>query len=123
MKVEGRPIRVERIWIPPKRGENWSPFTNIILTDRLVLIPTFNHDHPQYVQRAVQTYKRLLPDHHVATVDMTSMDKLGGSLHCLSCPIPSFANLPKGTMDYEQVIALSKNSPAKLINAAGELEQ
>ena len=122
VKVKGRPLRVERVWIPPRRGENWSPFTNIILTDRLVLIPTFKRDPPQYVRQAVQTYKRLLPDHHVATIDMTSMEKLGGSLHCLSCPIPSFAELPKDTMSFEQVIALSKKTPAKMINAVGELK-
>ena len=121
VKVDGRPLRVERIWIPPKRGESWSPFTNIILTDRLVLIPTFKHDPPQYVQRAIQTYKRLLPNNHVATVDMTSMEKLGGSLHCLSCPIPSFAELPKDTMSFEQVTALVKKLPAKMIDTVGEL--
>ena len=112
-KVDGRPLRVERIWIPPRRGENWSPFTNIILTDGLVLIPTYNHDLPQYVNAAVQAYKRLLPNHQVTTVDMTSMEKLRGSLHCLFCPIPSFAELPKDTMSFEQVIALANKSPVK----------
>ena len=121
-KVDGRPLRVERIWIPPRRGENWSPFTNIILTDGLVLIPTYNHDPPQYVKAAVQTYKRLLPNHQVTTVDMTSMDKLGGSLHCLSCPIPSFAELPKDTMSFQQVIALSNKSPVKMLDSVGELK-
>lgn len=113
VKVAGRPLSVERIWIPPRRGENWSPFTNIILTDRLVLVPTFKYDPPQYVQSAVQTYQRLLPHHQVATVDMTSMDKLGGSLHCLSCPIPSFAELPKNLMSFEQANSLAKKLPVK----------
>ena len=113
-KVDGRPLRVERIWTPPRRGENWSPFTNIILTDSLVLIPTYRNDPPQYVKSALQTYKRLLPSHKVATVDMTSMEKLGGSLHCLSCPIPSFAELPKGTMSFEQVRELKTKSPVKI---------
>ena len=35
------------------------------------------------------------------------MDKLGGSLHCLSCPIPFFAELPKGLMSFEQANALA----------------
>ena len=112
VNVDGRPLRVERVWIPPRRGEHWSAFTNIILTDRLVLVPTYEHDPPQYVQRAVQTYQRLLPHHHVQTVDMTSMDKLGGSLHCLSCPIPSFAELPKGMLSFKQASALANRLPA-----------
>ena len=110
--VDGRPLRVERVWIPPRRGEHWSAFTNIILTDRLVLIPTYHHDPPQYVQSAVQTYQRLLPHHHVATVDMTLMDKLGGSLHCLSCPIPFFAELPKGLLSFKQASAPANRLPA-----------
>ena len=110
--VDGRPLRVERVWIPPRRGEHWSAFTNIILTDRLVLVPTYEHDPPQYVKSALQTYRRLLPHHHVATVDMTSMDKLGGSLHCLSCPIPSFAKLPKGTLSFKQASVVANRLPA-----------
>ena len=38
---------------------------------------------------------------------MTSMDKLGVSLHCLSCPIPFFAELPKGLISFEQATALA----------------
>ena len=113
VKMDGRPLRVERIWIPPRRGENWSPFTNIILTDRLVLIPTFDNDPPAYVQRAVKTYKSLLPEHHVVTIDMTSMEKLGGSLHCLSCPLPSFAEMPKGMVSFQQALARVRKSPVK----------
>ena len=74
------------------------------------------------MKAAVQTYKRLLPNHQIKTVDMTSMDKLGGSLHCLSCPIPSFAELPKDTMSFQQVLALSNKSPVKMIDAVGELK-
>ena len=122
VNVDGRRLRVERIWIPPRRGENWSPFTNVILTESLVLIPIFKFDPPQYVQKAVQKYQRLLPNHHVATVDMTSMEKLGGSLHCLSCPIPSFAQLPKDTMSFKQVLALANKLPTKMTEEVGELK-
>ena len=104
-KVDGRPLRVERIWIPPRRGQNWSSYTNIILTDRLVLLPTYQSDSPRYVQNAISTYKRLLPKHHVATIDMTSMEKLGGSLHCLSSSLPRFGKLPKGMLSFKEAAA------------------
>ena len=99
-RIEGKPLRVERIWIPPRRNEHWSAYTNVILTDRLVLIPTYRSDPPAYITEAVNTYRRLLPRHHVATIDMTLMDKLGGALHCLSCSIPSFAQLPQGLQTF-----------------------
>lgn len=104
IKLDGKPLRVERIAIPPRRDEHWSTYTNIILTDRLVLIPTLQSDPPGYVRAAISQYRRLLPNHHVATVDMTAMDKLGGSLHCLSCPIPEFATLPKGMLSFDQAL-------------------
>ena len=66
VNMDGRPLRVERVWIPPRRGEHWSAYTNIILTDRLVLVPTYEHNPPRYLQSALQTYQRLLPHHQVA---------------------------------------------------------
>ena len=103
--IDGKPLRVERVAIPPRRGEHWSSYTNIILTDRLVLIPTLKSDPPGYAQSAVAHYRKLLPDHNVDTIDMTSMDKIGGSLHCLSCPIPMFAELPKGLLSFREAVA------------------
>ena len=29
--VDGRPLRVERIWIPPRRVQHWSSYTNTCL--------------------------------------------------------------------------------------------
>ena len=102
VKLDHRPLRVERIWIPPRQGEHWTPYTNIILTDKLVLLPTYQSDPPKYVKAAVQTYRKLLPKHQVKTIDMTSMKKLGGSLHCLSCSLPAFADLPQGLLTFEE---------------------
>ena len=105
VKLDGRPLRVERIWIPPRRGESWSSYANIILSDQLVLVPVLDTDPPNYVKQAVQTYRRLLPNHHVDTINMTAMDRLGGSLHCLTCPLPEFAPLPKGLIGFEEAVA------------------
>ncbi len=106
--VGGKPMRVERILVPPRQEKYWSPYTNIVLTDRLVLMPTFESDPPSYVQRAVETYRRLLPEHHVATIDMSSMSRLEGSLHCLTCNVPEFASMPKGLISFQE--ALRKSS-------------
>lgn len=101
LKVDGKPMRVERILVPPRQDKYWSPYTNIVLTDRLVLMPTFQSDPPSYVERAVNTYRRLLPSHHVTTIDMSSMSKLEGSLHCLSCNVPEFATMPQNRVSFQ----------------------
>ena len=122
-KVDGRPLRVERIWIPPRRGENWSPFTNIILTDRLVLIPTYNHDPPQYVKAAVQTYRRSTtqPPNQNRRHDLDG--QTWRLIALLILPHPFVRRIcPKDTMSFQQVIALSNKSPVKMIDAVGELK-
>ena len=102
VKVDGRPMRVDRIDIPPRQDKYWSPYTNVIFANDLVLIPTYKSDSPVLVNRAIQTYRRLLPGKEVDTIDMTSMQKLEGALHCLSVNVPKFVDLPVGTLTARQ---------------------
>ena len=104
LKVDGKPLRVERIQVPPRRGKHWSPYTNVILTDKVVLIPVLDSDPRGFQAHALQVYRRLLPDHQVDTINMTSMAKLQGSLHCLSCNVPSFAKLPTGILGFAEAL-------------------
>ena len=102
VEVDGRPMRVDRIDIPPRQGKYWSPYTNVIFANDLVLIPTYKSDPPALINRAIQTYRRLLPGKEVDTIDMTSMKKLEGALHCLSINVPEFVNLPEGMLSAQQ---------------------
>ena len=102
VQVDGKPMRVDRIDIPPRQDKFWSPYTNVIFANDLVLIPIYKKDSPALVNRAVQTYQRLLPGKHVDTIDMTSMEKLEGALHCLSLNVPEFVNLPAGILTAQQ---------------------
>ena len=102
VQVDGRPMRVDRIDIPPRQDKYWSPYTNVIFANDLVLIPIYKSDSPVLVNRAIETYRRLLPGKEVDTIDMTSMQKLEGALHCLSINVPEFVNLPTGTLTAQQ---------------------
>ena len=73
-------------------------------------------DRPSYIKEAIKTYRRLLPKHSVKTIDMTSMYRLGGSLHCLSCPIPSFAKLPPKTLTFREAVVKQNLRPARKRN-------
>ena len=103
VKVEGKPMRVERIRIPPRQGKYWSPYTNVIFANKLVLMPVYKSDPPEIVRNAIKTYRRLLPGVHVDTVDMTTMQKLEGALHCMSINVPEFAELPTGMLSFSEV--------------------
>lgn len=106
--VNGKPMQVSRIAIPPRDGDAWSTYTNAIFTDKLVLVPTMRSDGDRYISQAVKTYQKLLPNHHIATVDITSMKQLQGSLHCMSLNLPAFAPLPKGVISFEQAVEITK---------------
>lgn len=100
--VNGKPMRVERIAVPPREDKYWSPYTNIILANELVLMPVYDSDPPTMIRSAIEKYKQLLPGFTVETIDMTSMRKLEGALHCMSVNIPAFASLPEGMLSMEQ---------------------
>ena len=120
VKVDGRPMRVDRIDIPPRQGKYWSPYTNVIFANDLVLMPVYKSDSPALISRAIQTYRNLLPGKHVDTIDMTTMQKLEGALHCLSINVPKFVELPAGTLtagQARQVVAgtLALPQPKRLL--------
>ncbi len=91
---QGRPLQVHRIDVPPREQTFWSPYTNIILANRLLLMPTFDSDPQPIVQKAIATYQQLLPGYEIQTIDMTSMKTLQGSLHCLSMNLPKKSPWP-----------------------------
>jgi agmatine/peptidylarginine deiminase len=100
VKVDGKPLRVERIEVPIRQDKYWSPYTNIIMANKTILFPIYKSDPPSLIRNAKKVYSRLMPGYHVDTVDMTSMQKLEGALHCLSINLPSFGVVPKGTLSF-----------------------
>ena len=104
VKVDGKPLEVHRIRIPPREGTYWSPLTNIVIANNLVLMPTFDSDDKNIIANAVATYRRLLPNHQVKTINMSSMKTLQGSLHCLTLNLPAFAPWPKNYFTFKTTV-------------------
>ncbi len=104
VNVDGKPLRVHRIDIPPRQGTSWSAYTNLILANDLILIPTFATDPAPLVQNAIAAYRQLLPNHTIETVDMTSLKELQGALHCLSMSLPAFAPIPDMVIDFKRAL-------------------
>ena len=111
IKIGGKSMRVSRIRIPNRDETAWSTYTNAIMTDRLVLVPTTKSDPEQLKREAIATYRRLLPRHRVAPIDISSMKKLQGSLHCLTLNLPALAPLPSGIIPFDEAVKIAKSMP------------
>lgn len=94
MTAAGR-MQVHRIPMPPRPDGVWRTFTNLILTDKIALIPTYSTVDKELHREALDVYRRLLPRHKVIAIDTESLAPLGGSLHCISMNVPGFVRLPK----------------------------
>jgi len=89
------PMRVYRIPMPARKDgeEAWYTYTNIILTNKRVLVPTYRGADPEVEAAALALYRRLLPDRTVIGINADSLAPLGGTLHCVSMHVPSFVRL------------------------------
>ena len=95
IKIGGTPLKVHRIPIPVRRGTSWSPYTNAIVANDLIMMPVMKTDNRETMLAAINVYRKRFPNHRVATVDITSMAKLQGALHCMSIHVPSYVELPQ----------------------------
>ena len=49
VKIDGKPLKVDRIKIPAPQGNSWSTYTNAIFSDKLILLPIMKDDPPAIV--------------------------------------------------------------------------
>ena len=88
------PITVKRIPMPPLSGNNWRSYTNIIMANGVLLMPSFSDVDRTIENRAEQVYRSLLPpDWEVEKINCDKLVALRGQLHCLSYNIPNFINI------------------------------
>lgn len=107
---DGKPLKVHRIPVPVRRGTSWSPYTNIIIANKLIMMPVMETDDRATMREAINVYRRILPDHRVTTVNITTMAKLQGALHCMSVHVPSYVKLPKEKLvSYERALKWANN--------------
>ena len=85
------PITVKRIPMPPQSGNDWRSYTNIIMANGALLMPSFSNVDPAIENQAEQVYLSILPpDWEVKRINCDKLVALRGQLHCLSYNIPKF---------------------------------
>lgn len=88
------PIKVKRIPMPPKWGNDWRSYTNVIMANGVLLMPSFSDVDPVLEDQAEEVYRSLLPpDWEVKRIDCSSLVALRGQLHCISYNIPQFISI------------------------------
>lgn len=85
------PILVRRIPMPPKWGKHWRSYTNVILANGVLLMPSFSDVDPKIELKAKEVYQSSLPAGWVVkSVNCDKLVSLNGQLHCISYNIPGY---------------------------------
>ena len=79
--------------MPPRRDGVWRSYTNVILANGTVLMPTFADVDPSLREQAMALYARLLPGWKVVGINCDRLAKAHGLLRCISLNVPGFVSV------------------------------
>ncbi len=86
MSVYNRPYKVVRIPMVPSSSGNYPPnasyrtYTNSIILNNLVLVPTYGH----YLDtQALQIYQDAMPGYEIVGINMDNVISASGAIHCI----------------------------------------
>ena len=85
--------RVKRIPMPPKWGDDWSSYTNVILANKVLLMPSLVM-WTLRLKKAEAVYRSVLPsDWSIKRINCDQLVNMHGQLHCISYNIPAFVDI------------------------------
>jgi len=87
------PVKVSRIPLPPKWNEAYRSYTNVIMANGILLMPSYSDVDPELEKRAAAVYKSLLPNWKIKRINCDSLVRHGGQLHCISYNIPHYVGI------------------------------
>lgn len=99
--VDGLPVQVHRIPLPPRKDGMWRSYTNVFYVNGLLLVPSYSDVDPALERAVMDTYRRLLPKWEVVPVLADDLIETGGFLHCLTLGIPHFVD-PAGLLEFTE---------------------
>lgn len=88
------PIVVKRIPMPPKWGNSWRSYTNVIMANGVLLMPSYSDVDPVVENLAEEVFRASLPSGwQVKRINCDKLVALRGQLHCISYNIPNFISI------------------------------
>lgn len=88
------PMKVKRIPMPPKWGSDWRSYTNVIMANKVLVMPSFSDVDPAIEKKAEAIFRSVLPlDWDVKRVNCDTLVHQHGQLHCISYNIPNFVDV------------------------------
>lgn len=77
-------LNVVRVPMPARNGDLWRTYTNVIFANGLLLVPVYPDIPQPSLAETIATYKRLLPEWRIDTIDASGLIESCGALHCVS---------------------------------------
>ncbi|MEC8866208.1 MAG: agmatine deiminase family protein [Verrucomicrobiota bacterium] len=94
------PIEVRRIPMPSpttqKAWGDWRSYTNVIMANGVLLMPSYSDVDPALENQAEQVYRSALPpDWEIKRINCDPLAGFRGQLHCLSYNIPNYVSIDR----------------------------
>ena len=86
------PMQVYRVPMPPRTDGVWRTYTNIVLANGVLVVPTYEGVDLTVQQAVLELYARLMPKWKVVGVNADTVIRLGGALRCICLNLPQFVN-------------------------------
>lgn len=84
----GQPFEVRRFPMPRNDDDVWRSYSNGIVVNDLLLVPTYAQDRSQEAE-ALAIFGAAFPDHTVVPLDSDGIIEWGGAIHCVTRTRPS----------------------------------
>ncbi len=90
----GKPLRIVRIPMSLKGDNAIRTYTNVVFANGTLLVPQYADVDPALNEQALKIYRETMPGWNVVGIECLSVAKKGGSLHCITCIVPSPSLVP-----------------------------
>lgn len=85
------PMQVVRMPMPTHRDGIWRSYTNVVMANGVILVPSYPDVSPEMDRQVLDQYCRLLPDWKVVGVNASNLITRRGALHCVTVHVPATA--------------------------------